>query len=496
MKILYYNWIDYENPKKEGGGVTVYQNNLIKSILSTPDINITFLSSGLYYSIIKKPFWKHSRSTSKVRKYQIINSEVFSPAHSSFGSDKQIKADSTKNVFFDFIKKTGPYNVIHFNNLEGLPVSVLCIKESFPEAKIIYSMHNYYTICPQVNLWHQEKENCINFNNGKKCTACLTVNTETNKHHQFKGMLHYYLEKIPEPYRAISEKIIYKTIRKISNIVSPYKLKINNLIKYNRNEKSVEIEKKINNQIAFNFFERRREFVRYINRYCDHVLAVSERVHQIAIKNGFSPKIVTTVYIGTQHADLYYSNLNRMRNLKPVTNLTLCYLGYMRRDKGFYFLLECLESLQHEFCKKINLIFAAKNTDINALARIQKLSEKFHCVIYKNGYSHDELDSILHSVNIGVVPVLWEDNLPQVALEFHCRRIPVITSNLGGAQELSRFKGLVFNAGNHKTLKKLIAELTNNEIFKSLVDSYWRTALSPITLMQHIDILFTHYYTN
>ena len=46
----------------------------------------------------------------------------------------------------------------------------------------------------------------------------------------------------------------------------------------------------------------------------------------------------------------------------------------------------------------------------------------------------------------GVVPVLWHDNLPQVAIEMHARHIPLLTSDMGGAQELGNCPEMVFAA--------------------------------------------------
>lgn len=49
MKILYYNWIQFDNPEGIGGGVNVYQKNLIEYIVKHTNDNIYFLSSGWKY---------------------------------------------------------------------------------------------------------------------------------------------------------------------------------------------------------------------------------------------------------------------------------------------------------------------------------------------------------------------------------------------------------------------------------------------------------------
>ena len=58
------------------------------------------------------------------------------------------------------------------------------------------------------------------------------------------------------------------------------------------------------------------------------------------------------------------------------------------------------------------------------------------------------IDAIISQMDVGLVPVMWEDNLPQVAIEMHARHVPLLTSDLGGAQELANFPEMVFKAGD------------------------------------------------
>jgi len=45
--------------------------------------------------------------------------------------------------------RTGAFSIIHFHNLEGLTANCLKLaKES--GAKVVFSLHNYWAVCPQV----------------------------------------------------------------------------------------------------------------------------------------------------------------------------------------------------------------------------------------------------------------------------------------------------------------------------------------------------------
>ena len=54
LKILYYNWIQFDNKENIGGGVNVYQRDLIDYLTKNTDNEIYFLSSGWKYNPLNK----------------------------------------------------------------------------------------------------------------------------------------------------------------------------------------------------------------------------------------------------------------------------------------------------------------------------------------------------------------------------------------------------------------------------------------------------------
>jgi cellulose synthase/poly-beta-1,6-N-acetylglucosamine synthase-like glycosyltransferase len=54
MKILFYNWVQFEDPEKRGGGVSIYQKNLIEKLSLDRTKDIYFLSSGIAYNFFKQ----------------------------------------------------------------------------------------------------------------------------------------------------------------------------------------------------------------------------------------------------------------------------------------------------------------------------------------------------------------------------------------------------------------------------------------------------------
>jgi hypothetical protein len=91
---------------------------------------------------------------------------------------------------------------------------------------------------------------------------------------------------------------------------------------------------------------------------------------------------------------------------------------------------------------------------------------------------------------LGIVPVLWEDNLPQVAFEFKGLGIPVLASEYGGASELSKsdhFKFSVTKKGDFRNKLRAIMDQP------SLINDYWENGIPLKSNREHVDKLVELY---
>lgn len=473
MKILYYNWCDFDNIENHGGGVKVYQKNLIDSLSKNEKYDIYTLSGGLKYSLVnKQPFVKLHKYENNVRMYHLYNSFVVSSGHLSFYNNFSIAEESTTSAVKDFLLKEGPFDVIQFDNLEGIPLSIVTLKKDFPKTKFIFSIHNYYSICPQVNLWFKEKETCTDNKNGLKCIDCLTY--------------------IPNPVNA---KRIY-TIRTFLNdtLKIKYKSKLYEiLLKILKNlipNKPYDLFSDFTNYkfVTEYLISRRNEFISVLNDNIDQFLAVSKRVEEIVTFYGFSPKKVSTLYIGTKVAEEF-----SRENIKIDFNgniLTITYLGYMRKDKGFEFFLDTLENMPISMSSKMRVIVAANNINNFLLFKLKNLGLKFYDFIYLDGYKHSDLNNLYLKTDLTIIPVLWEDNLPQVAIESICHGVPIFCSDLGGTKELGNNPKFVFKNGNVDDYIFKLNEILNR---KTLLSEFWEKSIVPMTMEKHIEELMKIY---
>lgn len=469
MKILYYNWIQFDNPGNKGGGVTVYQRNVIENIIQDNQNEVFFLSSGRDYRGNGKKTYIEQTSNifgDKCKSFVIVNSPILATGNYLNQKDLQnyIHDDCLYNLLKDFIYTYGEFDVIHFNNFEGLSLNVLKIKEVYKNTRIIFSLHNYYPFCTQVNFWKNGEENCRSYNNGNDCETC-------------------HLDGI------FSDKIK----KKIS--LGDYKQRHNSrIVKYFCDKYAEYLDEKYSKNAVDTiryegtaFHEFRRCNVEFLNKYADVILAVSERTRYIALNMGIKENKIYTSYIGTKFADI---QIKKCKTPYEGGIFTMSYMGYMRKEKGFYFFLEACEKMDRELSANCNVVFACKISDIDAARRIQKLKDKFHDIILYDGYTHDNIKDILESVHLGIVPVLWEDNLPQVAIEMVSMGVPILASSFGGAQELTKREEFVFEAGDFKDFQRKLRNIIHTP---ELRNQYFEDGVELTTMKQHIRQLYFYY---
>lgn len=457
------------------GGVQVYLNNILTGLRQRKDLQIITLSSGIAYNFKKKCYIEKLKSDGNIDRYRVVNSPMLSPSKSSF-HDQQIYLNDTvlKDVLRDFLKEIGGVDVIHFQCLEGLTLKVLELKEEFPQTKFILSLHNYQCFCPQVNLWKREQESCDDFREGKDCPDCLGPYPGTEKFRKYY-LADYYMRKVgmeqySQPLRT-KLKNLYGKLKSLkgSQPVAPSAAVVHSP------------------KAAETFCRFRRDNVAYINRYMDNVLCVSERVKEIAMHMGVYEEKAITSYIGSAFAEHQAREAAYPYEGGP---LKIAYMGYMRRDKGFYFFLDALASMPERLAKDISVVIAARFDDPVAVKKLEEISLRFEEFRLYDGYTHKDIPSITRGLHLGIVPVLWEDNLPQVAIEFKAMGIPVLAADRGGASELSHSKKFVFKSGDKDDFIQKLEEFIRKP---DTMEDYWKEQNHLITMKEHCENLMQIY---
>ena len=453
QKILIYNWVQFDNPHNVGGGVNVYCRNLINTILNQrPDVYVYFLSSGFAYDASQTECYirgTHNMFGDRCRSFEVVNSPVPSAQNMIINDPSiAIRQQTLQKVFKDFLAKNGPFAAIHFNNIEGLSLDCLDLKKDLPDTKLVFSLHNYVPFCVHGFYFDRVKEqNCTPDHTLQDCIQC------TNYKRRSDISIELYS-------RAVQGASREETIERKSWIEQ---MNFNRLDQLSTQGKLTDFNQKA---------------VEVLNKNMDVILAVSNRVKKLALDNGFTAQKVQTSYIGTRIAD--YVTQNHPVGLKG----SYFKLGYLGSDiyvveKGYQFLMETLGAMDPQLAAKVDLFLTTTNGDAKAMKA--KLSH-FHSVTIKKGYRHSELKDMLHDVDLGVVPVLWEDNLPQIAIEMVAMGVPVLSSSFGGASELCDSPLFKFQGGSKEDFLAHLTRFINNP---QELGEYWKHNRPLVTFNQH-----------
>ena len=463
-KVLFYNWVPFDNPWKVGGGVTVYIRNVIEQILeSDPDISVYMLSSGWAYDDTKLTTFTRKINNcfgERCRQYEIVNSPV--PAEQRFvfkNPTVTFSNDKLKETFCDFLKKYGPFDVIHFNNIEGISLDVFDLKKEFPDTKFIFSIHNYVPMCLTGFYYMRHKHRvCSPDHTGKDCEKCAASGRMANFSSEVYGRGKFGV--VPEKCYSAKKWIKNFGLDRLDEIATADEL--------------------------LNFSKLA---IKEINENCDAILAVSKRVYDIAEDNGFDTSKMIVSYIGTKVAEIEQEhNLTETTNLVKSTDdrtennsFKIVFLGndINFEEKGYPFFIESLETLDIKYAGKIDLVVTVKQKEHYEL--IEAFS-KFKSLKIINGYTHDDLPNILSGCDLSIVPVLWEDNLPQIAIESVAYGVPVLSSSAGGASELCTSELFKFKAGDTADFLRKLCFLIDNP---KQLNEYWKYHSKLVTMKNH-----------
>lgn len=469
MKILIYNWVQFDNKEKAGGGVSVYIKNLIEYLLRNNENSVYFLSSGNKYNpLIDYPYITKSKNIfgNKCHTYEVINSDIIGPLGTlCWDLDRYLNDTRTTGVMEDFISEHGPFDIIHIQNIGGFGLNFLKMKEKFPNTKFIFDLHNYNSICMNSFLFNHQKEiMCNDYHCGQDCLQCFSQNLSKKI---FKKRVQLYFSEHP------IDMLKYKFLHFFRNdYINDYKKY------YVLSPDNAKCTSK-----SFEIF--RQKNIEYLNTYFDKILAVSQKVKEVAVRYGINSDKIEVSYIGTKFAE----TAQKPKTYNPDKKFKIAYMGYANTLKGFYFLVDTLSSIDPEIAKNIEIVFAAKGAKPKA---IKDKLKNFASVELLNGYTHDNIHSILENVDLGIVPVLWDDNLPQVAIEIVSNGIPILCSDFGGASELSKSELFKFKGGNSQDLKDKLLNIINNP---ELLKEYWNGHSGLMTMDKHMKNI-ENFYNN
>jgi len=128
------------------------------------------------------------------------------------------------------------------------------------------------------------------------------------------------------------------------------------------------------------------------------------------------------------------------------------FMGRIIPTKGIKVLVDTFKELPNEMLS------------IYGNVGVQKRFLETDNIQFKGGYNNNNINNVLEDIDVLIAPSTWYENAPLVMQEAFLAGIPVITSNIGGMDELveNNVNGFTFNVGNSDDLKAVIERISSD----------------------------------
>ena len=433
MKILHYS---LGLPPFRSGGLTKYSVDLMSSQVANGD-EVSLLYPG-HYSLNKKLRISQEKFFKGVGIFEVVN-PMFIPLLTGIPSPEVYLKNIDENIYIDFLKRLG-VGVIHIHTLMGLNKELISAAKKL-NIKTIFTSHDYFGICPKVNLIDLKGEICSDYNKGKNCIECningysksLVTLMQSKTYRNLKN------SSILKKLRAYKQMLIIKKNKNIANIDNTTKLE-NQVEPRKVKEKS----NKNNDSLAAGYVNLRKYAIDILNNidFIHYNSSVAKDTYEKYIDNENSRILNIT------HSNIQDNRIRKNSNSNDPLKIT--YIGSIEKYKGLYFLLDVLEKLLKNNINGWKLNIYGKNVNID--------TDEFKGKVELNGtYDYNELESIFKNTDILIVPSIWYETFGYIALEAFSYGVPVIITDLVGFKDMiiPEVTGIVIKADEDELYGKL-----------------------------------------
>ncbi|QIW18640.1 glycosyltransferase [Bacillus thuringiensis] len=446
MKILH---ISLGLPPYRTGGLTKYSLDLM---LEQSNENKVFLLYPGKFTISQKVAIKKNKSCEGIGVYELVNPLPISLLN-GINQPPLFMKKVDKGTYEDFLKKIDP-DVIHVHTLMGIHKEFFEVAKDL-SIKVVFTTHDYFGLCPKVNLMDAEDSICEDFNSGRNCLSC-NINA-------LSLPMIYVMQSYP--YRYLKDSSIVKSLRKL---------------KKNQVKKSIEVSSvseevtKLDDNLAIQYVELRKyylEVFKLIDYFHFNSSVAKEQFESFLDLKG---KVISI-----SHSNIYDHRRERFSRKKNSSILRLGYLGPLDIYKGFYALKDTLNSLNGNGYKNWHL--DVYGDFINNPKTYSPEHYTFH-----GRYEYSQLKKMFDQIDLLIIPSVWKETFGFIGLEAQSYGVPIMLSEHVGFKDLIEDgeTGFIYKADGNDFANKLSLILDNPSILEKINENISKMKF-PYIMQQH-----------
>jgi GT2 family glycosyltransferase len=526
MNVAILGWARLSAQQWEGSGYNWSASELARGLVMSGHA-VSYLQSGMTYRLSggwAGPRVAHRERWGGVECYDLMNSPNLSPASSNFQNMRvEMSCPEQTRIVLAWLDRVGA-QVVHIHSLEGYGLDIIQAIKKAGRA-VVVTPHNYWYVCPQVDLLHQETRVCMDYDGGKRCVGCLpSIPPGKMKRKRRVGQT---LERILGIYTAdVVRKTIYGVKPAARSVLKGKLPRPEPLPRLNpdwlvdpelahgfaytaplpqhpsnsepaapheRGEMVHDLTVKekerakpfdaappdANERIVANrdrhlvvlneYGERRQAGVAALNA-ADFVIPPSDFLRRLHVSMGVDEARTRWVRLGQPHFD----QINRRARRSPYYDarpwdpasatrpLRFAFLGTTRSNKGVEVLAAAIPLLARDVRRRCHITIRAHGWEWPLRKRLARFPE----VTVYGGYDLYQLIGAAGEYDVGLLPHIWLENSPLVMLEhLHAGKF-MVASRLGGPPDwiVEGKNGMLFTAGRPDELAACMTRLVTGEV--------------------------------
>jgi glycosyltransferase involved in cell wall biosynthesis len=479
LRVVILGWACLSLQAREGSGYNLCVSELAAG-LAAAGHHVTYLRSGIDYSV-KPGMWIKAREFWRgVGCFDFVNSPNLATANCNFKNVRgQMSSPGQTAIVVEWLKAVHA-ELVHVHSLEGFGFDLIgAIRTA--GIPVVVTPHNYYWLCPQVDLLHHERQVCEDYDGGKKCVGCIPSPEhaaevrsrrirQTGRHivgdgtawkfGQVMGQLTRHLKTLTNGHGIpiVDEGPKTNGAKLPPPVIVPSPI--------DQNERLLAGRKHL--VVLNDYGQRRAAAVAALNE-ADAVLAPSKFLMQVHEAMGVHMEKLHHVPLGQPHFDAlmaaarsspFYGAKPWMADL-ATHPLRLAYFGSTRYNKGLETLSRAIRELPADVRERSHFV-------MRAAGDVSEFKKMLHGqpVSWLGGYEVNELPETLAEFDVGILPTVGLENSPFVLLEHLHGGKFVIASRLGGPTDwiVEGKNGLMFAAGDVGALAAAISRVVRGEV--------------------------------
>jgi glycosyltransferase involved in cell wall biosynthesis len=408
MKILQ---VSHGFPPKDNAGVELYTFYLSKALSARRHEVHVFCREE---DPKREEFSSYREKTDGLEVTRVINNFTWRSE-----SDPRLYYDNPffDRVFLETLKRERP-DLVHVQHLAGHSAHLVRIakEEGFP---LIFTLHDFFVLCPRIQLLTGDHQPCPGPLYGLECVACVRDIFRISSPPD--GRTRFFLR--------VKDRLPFPVIKWTKRFFIP---------------------PAVLNTRGYEVFHRYR-FMHGVLRKCDFLLTPSRFVRDLFLKYyPFVQPRIRVLPLGI----VPFNSLRRSGTREGTVRF--CYLGNILPFKGVHVLIDAFKALPQG--KATLSLYGGRNPWCGSYAYYDGLQEqaKGYAVQFRGPYQRERLPEVLEDQDVVVLPSICPETFSLVVREANLMGLPVIASRIGAIPEAIEEgrNGFLFEPGNGEELSR------------------------------------------